>query len=92
MKMNIFASVKRGELKEVVQVHLTDETSCRKTIEETFGKVNGRLYDWFKENPNFDIQPFTTTQGNFDPSYLNWYMVIDKSVDLLIIVDRSKNE
>ena len=88
--MNIFASVKREELKEVIQISLKDEKSLREDLENYYGKsIEGRLYDWLKEHKDYEVFPFTTTLGSYDPTYLNWYGIIDKKAGLLTIVNRS---
>lgn len=88
--MNIFGDVKRGELRGIIQIALEDETRLRRDLESYYGKrIKGRLYDWLKEHKDYDVFMFTTTMGDYDPDYLNWYGVIEKDADVLVIVNRS---
>lgn len=76
-KHNKFFQVKQGDLKNVIEVGITDESSYEKDRERPPKKKIG----------------FTTTQGNYDPDYMNWYAVIDPidgDEDALMIVKKKE--
>lgn len=86
--MNIFATVKPEDLAGITQIGMITEQNLRKNLKDIGEKIEGRLYDHLKKKKNLTLIPFTTTMGNYDPDYLNWYMVIDKEAGVLTIVYR----
>jgi len=55
---NKVAQVKRGELKDIVQVQIIDEETLLQDLAEYGESIKGRLYDWFKANPKTKPIPF----------------------------------
>lgn len=74
-KHNKFFQVKRGELRNVIEVSIIDEEEYKEEVTLPRKKI-----------------VMTTTQGKYDPDYLNWYAVIepiDKEEDALVLVKKN---
>ena len=71
---NKFFQVKKGDLKDVIEI----------------GIINEEQYDKDMERPPKKKIPLTTTLGRYDPDYMNWYAVIDRinGEDALTIVKK----
>lgn len=73
---NKFLQVKKGDLRDVVEVSIIDEKRYEKELE---GAPRRKIV-------------MTTTQGEYDPDYMNWYAIIepiDEETDSLVLVKRS---
>lgn len=73
---NKFFQVKRGDLKDVIEVSIIDEERYEKEKEVT---------------PKKKIA-MTTTHGKYDPDYMNWRAIIepiDEESDALVLVKRN---
>ncbi|MBA7662779.1 hypothetical protein ES703_70812 [subsurface metagenome] len=72
---NKFFSVKRGDLRFVSEVEIIDE----------------ERYEKERKGPPRKKIAMTTTQGDYDPDYMNWYAIIesvDAESDALVLVKR----
>lgn len=92
-KHNKVVSIKKGDLKDIIQVSIINESTLLMEIEDGLEvKIEGSLYDWFKENKDTTPLQFSTTMGNYDVDYLKWYAVIDRETDTLMIIERDELE
>ena len=75
-KHNKFFQVKQGDLKDVIEVGITDEAP----------------YEKDREQPPKKKIALTTTMGDYDPDYMNWYAVINRinDEDALMIVKKKE--
>lgn len=72
---NKFLQIKRGDLKFVSEVSIIDE----------------KRYEEGMEGPPRKKIAMTTTMGDYDPDYMNWYAIIepvDAESDALVLVKR----
>jgi hypothetical protein len=75
---NKFISVKVGDLAKVEEISIVDEETYKKEAEDRKFKKRYAV---------------STTMGDMDPDYLNWYAVLEEGdvggLDILFIVRRA---
>jgi len=87
MMRNLFASLKKGEIEGYTQLSIVDSTKFAEDLRSD-PKFHWDDSKTLRENLRryFTVIPFSTSLGDPDPEYLEWFVVLSQKEGLIIIV------